>query len=161
MHGAPAHIKFDGRDYILSPLTLGDLEEFEAWAKRRRHDDADDHIARLKKHEASSPEKCAAIVDAAVADCASGMAEARAARSAAGMGLMLHLSLRQRQPEVTLEQAKRIVKFAGHERIEALIDEITFGPSEGDADKPNPPAAAATANPTAAGPTGASSSSAN
>jgi len=159
MNGAPAHIKFEGKDYVLSPLTLGDMEEFESWAKQRRHDEAEDHIARLAKHDAAPPEKRAQIIDAAAADCASGVAEARAARSAGGMGLLLWHSLRRRQPDVTIEQAKRIVEFQGFEKVERLIDEISglAGP-EG---TPANPQTAAGASAAAATATGGSASSAS
>lgn len=122
---APVHISHGGKDYAMSPLGIGDLAEFQQWAEDRAVERVEKHIARLEKHGAVDADEKRALLDELRDELESGAAEARAATMFAGIRLMLWMSLRQRHPELTIEQVGRMVTPATAREAQDKLDRVS------------------------------------
>lgn len=164
--GAPSPIQLGGNTYQLSSLTLGDMATFRQWANERHLATADARVAYLKDKQCLSPEERHRTYATAFDQTKNGVAEAIAAASLEGGEQLILLSLKHRQPDMTLEALRPLLTMADVEDVRDKVEILSgfaddddaagAGQGEGAAD-PNEQTPAAAAD-TGAAPSGVDSS---
>jgi len=120
-------VKVGGREYILSPLELADFGEAERWMEMQPYDHARRKIAALGEVATEArQEKILAEADAESAALQFGTAAANARLSTfEGVGFLLWLSLRKRQPDMTKEDALHLISVDSIEEWQAALDRVS------------------------------------
>jgi hypothetical protein len=151
--GAPAPLAPDDFDHLLSPLSLGDLAEFEAWANEKCLADAKAKIKFLADNDALAPEVKQATLAQAFDRTKTGIASALAAATLDGTRKLALLSLRRRKPDITPAEIDQLITVANLADIKRKLDRASgFAEEEEDEQpekegaRPNAPAAAAQEN---------------
>ena len=143
---SPLTITVGGRDYVLSPLELADFGELERWLETLPYERARRKILALG--EVMTPELRDAILKGADEESKrSGFGQAKNAEflsTIEGMGFLLWLSLRKRQPEITREDALHLVSLESVTEWQQKLDRLSGLDNEGEetTDRPTEPEAA-------------------
>ncbi len=112
-------------DLILSPLTLGDLAEFESWANTIALEEAKAKIAFVNgSGGALSQDEKNLILLEAFNSTKNGVAAIRASTTLEGTRLFLFLSLKRRKPDVTKDQIAELVTTENRQHIAELLDSM-------------------------------------
>jgi len=143
---SPLTVRIDGRDYILSPLELADFGELERWLETLPYERARRKITALG--EVMTPELRDAILkEADDASKRSGFGHSDNTKflsTIEGMGFLLWLSLRKRQPEITREDALHLVSLESVTEWQQKLDRLSGLDNAGEetTDRPTEPEAA-------------------
>lgn len=108
----------DGREYVFSPLTIGDLEEFARYARYS-------HLRDVEEQTRGIPEAIRKyLVDRAYERCAQMVGdEIRSVmKSLEGARYMFWLSLRKEHPEVTLANVGSLISPQSLEAIRSEFE---------------------------------------
>ncbi len=155
--GAP--LSLDGIDTLLSPLTLGDLGEFEAWANERTIINAKARNQLLADANVLTDDVARDTLGHAFDSTKNGEASAREAGTLEGIRKLMLLSLRRKNPDTTEAQVNDVVTVATLDDTKQKLDRISGMNVSGDI-SPNAPAASGTSSSPPQEPTGATSSNA-
>ncbi len=111
-------IKIGSKDFTFSELTIADLAEWEAEMKRQRDAANEKRRKRIMGYDLKmEPEKLLAIIDKPMTE-----EELEAEmETIAGMGLLAFYSLTKANPEISKEQAAKIVTIQSLEEITAFL----------------------------------------
>ena len=137
MAGASRPLTLGGKEYFLSPLSLGDFAEFDAWAEEQFWRRVEQRVARL-------PEGLRwKLLGRACDELNDGDVPPRAMMTMAGTARLVWLSLRKRHPELTPEKAADLVTLRTRERVQAVLDRLngmtTAGEHQPEEGTPDPP----------------------
>jgi hypothetical protein len=129
--GTSIDFKLGERTYKFSPLTLGDIADFESWVKGRRLKEA---LAALG--DTTAAERAQMI--AQMINSNDPMLVQSEMSSMAGVQHLLYLSLRHAAPEITEEIVGDNVSMNNIDELNALLDALM---SDGVKEKSNDPPA--------------------
>ena len=145
MAGASRPVVLGGKEYYLSPLSLGDFAEFDAWAEEQFWRKTEQRVARM-------PEGLrATLLERAYSEIDEGAIAVNAMITIAGTARLVWLSLRKRHPELTPAQAADLVTLDTRQRVQAILDRLngmeptTRQQTQGNTGVPPTPAAAGAA----------------
>lgn len=124
---APVTITVDGKVWTLAPLELRDFGEIERWLEVLPFEKARRKIAALG--EAATPEICKPIIEQAEAESKKAtLQNPKALQMIAtleGTAFLLWMSLRKAQPEVTRDEASRLISAETLEVWQSTLDKVS------------------------------------
>ena len=141
---APLSITHEGREYTLSPLELGDFAELERWLQVLPYDLAARKLTALGKQ--ATPEVRKDILADAKAESSDSAVWSpgfgRKLASLEGTAYLLYLSLRHAHPDITRENAGRLILMGDIEEWQRRLDVIS-GLADTESDPTGAPAESA------------------
>jgi len=136
MTAAARPVTLCGVGYLLSPLSLGDFAEFDAWAEEEFWKKTQRRVARMPE------EMRAELLRQAFDEFDEARVSVRAMMTIAGTARLVWLSLRKQHPHLGAEQAAELVTLETREMVQATLDKLNgLEPGKPDGEgKPDPPA---------------------
>ena len=136
MTAAARPVRLCGKEYLLSPMSLGDFAEFDAWAEEQFWQKKQGRVARMPE------EMRAKLLERAFDEFDEARVSVRAMMTIAGTARLVWLSLRKCHPAVTPEQAAELVTLETRVMVQATLDKLNGLESDakGGEGKPDPPA---------------------
>lgn len=127
MAGSPIEIELGGNKLKFSPITIGDLADFEAWCISERIKSAIQAMGDIK-----SSEKIALIQGIQASNSVNVMAELSTIK---GILHMIWLSLRTHQPNITEAEVGKLVGVKNLGELQALVDKLAYSGQDEDDSK--------------------------
>lgn len=129
---APITVKIEGKDYLLSPITMSDLKELERYVQ-------DEAIEGVKKHVEGLPlEVGARLIEKAYEEKLKRQigtsAFNQAVASLSGSIYLLWLSIRKKHKDVTLDKASELLTAENTKEIVGKLHQVAGFTAEDDSD---------------------------
>jgi len=118
MTGASRPVRLGGAEYFLSPLSLGDFAEFDAWAEEEFWRRTQERVARMPEGLRER------LLEKAYERLGDGDVSVDAMMTVAGTARLVWLSLRREHPDVTPEQTAELVTLETRKRVQATLDRL-------------------------------------
>ena len=131
--GTSIDFKLGERTYKFSPLTLGDIAEFESWVKSRRLDAALSALGDVPAAERTQ------MIIQMVGDINPMVVQSEMG-SMSGSQHLLWLSLRHLNPDITKKEVGDNVNINNVDELNALLDALMSGGGKSEGTDNNPPA---------------------
>ena len=119
--GSSVEITLKGKTYRLSPLTIGDLADFETWIKSRVISNARETVKGL------DPDERLRMLSMIINQAISQEDIQKAMSTASGGRYLLWLSLRKAQPDITLEKLDEVFDVSSIQEVLSVLDSISQG----------------------------------
>lgn len=116
---SPIEMTLNGKKYKLSPLSLGDMADFEAWVISQRIEAVLNYAGPLTPTERAQ----------VISEIYNNSNQVVISQEMGTMKGMLHLfwcSMKKHQPEITKEDVSNLVSLDNLDKMSALIDVISY-----------------------------------
>ena len=129
--GSPIKLKLGDKEYELTPLTVGDLADFEAYVKSARL------RLFLQNVGETAPEMRSSVIASIINSPVSSSAVGEEMKTLSGVRFLLYCVLRKKNPHMTLEDAGALINMENLSSISSIIQGVGAGEiSDGPFDQP-------------------------
>ena len=118
MTGASRPVVLGGKEWRLSPLSLGDFAEFDAWAEEQFWRKTEKRVARMPEGLRDR------LLEQAYERLGDGGVSVDAMMTVAGTARLVWLSLRRQHSDVTPEQTAELVTLGNRKQVQATLDQL-------------------------------------